>query len=121
MVPRGHSAHSFDPRAGATDPGAHASQNDAPRYGEAVPTAHDAQLCAFFPTEYVPTSQRAHTRTAAEGADTIAWFVGGPPNVASGSYCWNRAARSIDLPLSGTASTEADVDELVRFLRETCD
>ena len=69
MVPRGHSAHSFDPRAGATDPGAHASQNDVPRYGEAVPTAHDAQLCAFFPTEYVPTSQRAHTRTAAEGAD----------------------------------------------------
>ena len=60
-------------------------------------------------------------RTAAAGADTIAWFVGGPPNVASGSYCWNRAARSIDLPLSGTASTEADVDELVGFLRETCD
>ena len=50
-----------------------------------------------------------------------AWLVGGPPNVASGSYCWNRAARSIDLPLSGTASTEADVDELVGFLRETCD
>ena len=59
-------------------------------------------------------------RTAAAGADIIAWFVGGPPNVAP-SYCWNRAARSIDLPLSGTASTEADVDELVGFLRETCD
>ena len=63
---------------------------------------------------------RRTLRTAAAGADTIAWFVGGPPNVASGSYCWNRAARSIDLPLSGTASTEADVDELVGFLRETC-
>ena len=59
-------------------------------------------------------------RTPMQGADTIAWLAD-PTNtqVASGSYCWDRKERPIDLLLSGTRASEGDVDELVAWLDNT--
>ena len=64
---------------------------------------------------------RRSLRSADAGADTIAWLASGSKakSIESGSYCWDRQARRIDLPLSGTKASEADVDELIGFLRET--
>ena len=37
-------------------------------------------------------------RTAAQGADTIAWLVAPATKEASGGYFWDRRQRAIDLP-----------------------
>ena len=61
---------------------------------------------------------RRSLRTPEKGADSIAWLLaGGASDVPSGSYVWNRAERKVDLPLSGTKASEAEVDELVEFVR----
>ena len=65
---------------------------------------------------------RRSLRSAEAGADTIAWLASSTATaskrIESGSYCWDRAARRIDLPLSGTRASETDVDDLVAYQRE---
>ena len=62
---------------------------------------------------------RPSLRSAAAGADTVAWLCSkqARTKISSGAYCWDRARRSIDLPFSGTRAREADVDELVAYLQ----
>lgn len=59
---------------------------------------------------------RRTLRSPAQGADTVAWLASPSASYASGGYYWDRARKSLDLPLAATRASEADVDALVAWL-----
>ena len=97
-----------------------------PYDGDLDPVSHSWMSALRWASAKMQYSSHPPVRRArfffppAAGADTIAWLAsaGRAKSIESGAYCWDRATRRIDLPLSGTRASEADVDELVAYLRE---